>query len=100
MSGHRGQRTHTPGSHVPSAAWQEHGVPGMTVEGIAQTPAGDEEGHEEPPRRRPQRILDELGSHGVRGPLRLPHDQATGQELDGLVLVEHAQVDQPVVLLA
>jgi hypothetical protein len=29
---------HTPGSHLPSAAWQEHGVPGMTVEGIAQIP--------------------------------------------------------------
>jgi len=38
VSRRRGQRTHTPGSHVPSAAWQEHGVPGMTVEGIAQTP--------------------------------------------------------------
>jgi hypothetical protein len=38
VSQRRGQRTHTPGSHVPSAAWQEHGVPGMTVAGIAQMP--------------------------------------------------------------
>jgi hypothetical protein len=36
----------------------------------------------------------------MRGPLRLPDDQATGQELDGLVLVKHPQLDQPVVFPA
>jgi hypothetical protein len=49
---------------------------------------------------RPQLVLGELDGHGVRGPLRLHDDQASGQELDGLVLVEQAQLDQPGVLLA
>ena len=38
MSRRRGQCTHTPGSHLPSAAWQAHGWPGLTVPGIAQMP--------------------------------------------------------------
>ena len=50
------------------------------------------------PERRPERVGRQLGRRGVRRALRLSNDQAAGQKLDRLVLVEDPQLDQPVVL--
>ncbi len=54
-------------------------------------PAGSEGG--------PQHVGGQLRGYSVRRTLRLSYDQATGVKLDGRVLVEHAELDQKVVLV-
>jgi hypothetical protein len=58
----------------------------------AYRPSGAERGS--------QRVGRQLSGHRVGRALRLSHDQAAREQLDGLVLVEDTQLDQPVVFLA
>src|SRR5207244_6517433 len=48
--------------------------------------------------RRTQRVLDQTDGRVVRLALRLADDQLAAQQLDRLARLEHADLDQPIVL--